>query len=316
MKVYYSLDEIPHIKSAVVSLGTFDGVHTGHQKVISLLRKSADEINGETVIFTFHPHPRIVLYPDDHGLNLIQSIDERIKKLASFGIDHLVLFPFTREFSRLSASDFVKEILVKKLKTEILAIGYNHHFGRNREGDIHLLKTMSAVHNFKVLEIHAFSEGEIKISSTKIREAITEGKISLAANYLGNYFQFECEVVHGDQIGRTLGYPTANLVSKHQHQLLPKKGVYAVGAIINGVHFQGMMNVGSRPTLSESDELRMEVNLFDFDQDIYGEKLMLVVYEWIRDEQHFNSLNNLQEQLKHDKIECLAVLDRLNVGKL
>jgi riboflavin kinase/FMN adenylyltransferase len=300
LKVYYSLDEIPHIKSAVVSLGTFDGVHTGHQKVISLLRKSADEINGETVIFTFHPHPRIVLYPDDHGLNLIQSIDERIKKLASFGIDHLVLFPFTREFSRLSARDFVKEILVKKLKTEVLAIGYNHHFGRNREGDIHLLKTMSAVHHFKVLEIPAF----------------TEGKVSLAANYLGNYFQFECEVVHGHQIGRTLGFPTANLVPTNQHQLLPKKGVYAVGIIYQGVHYQGMMNIGSRPTLSDDHNLSIEVNLFDFDQTIYGEKLMLVVYEWIRDEQHFNSLNDLQEQLKHDKIECLAVLDGLNVGKL
>lgn len=310
LKVHHSVDDIPTIKNAVLTLGTFDGVHLGHQNVISFLKESASKINGETVLFTFHPHPRIVLNPDDHGLRLIQSIDERIKKLASYGIDHLILFPFTKDFSRLTATTFVRDILVNKINVKLMTIGYNHHFGRNRSGNLELLKELGPVYEFEVQEIPAFSSNSVNISSTKIRTAIENGEIEKANQFLGSVFEFSGVVVKGDQIGSTIGYPTANIKPNTSYQIIPQIGVYAVGVIIDGKQYKGMMNIGKRPTVSKTGEDRIEVHLFNFNQEIYGKDLLIKVYSRIRSEQTFESLHELKAQLKEDEISSITLLDR------
>ena len=308
MKVYYSIDEVPVIKNAVLTLGTFDGVHLGHQEIISFLNKSAVKLDGETVLFTLFPHPRIVLNPTDHGMVLIQSIEDRIKKLERFGIDHLILFPFSVEFSRMSATEFVRDILVNKINVKLMTIGYNHHFGRNREGNLELLKELSVVYDFQVQEIPAYSQSEIKISSTKIRNAVEAGDILKANSFLGETFKFDGKVVQGDQIGTKIGFPTANIVAVHENQLIPKNGVYAVNVTIKERNYGGMMNIGTRPTVSDAEEHRIEVNIFDFDEMIYGEELSVYVFNRIRSEKPFETLEALKEQLKYDKEACRHIL--------
>ena len=308
MQVYYSIDEIPQIKNPVLTLGTFDGVHLGHQEIIAFLKESAKKINGETVLFTFHPHPRIVLHPNDHGMALIQSIEERIKKLEKFGIDHLILFPFNKEFSRLTATEFVRDILVNKVQISLMTIGYNHHFGRNREGNLELLRELSTVYEFEVQEIPAFQKDNVNISSTKIRQAITDGDLTKANHYLGDPFRFEGKVVKGDQIGTKIGYPTANIQPTFKEQIIPKIGVYAVKVLYNGKDYKGMMNIGTRPTVSNSQEKRIEVNLFDFNEMIYDCTVLVTVYKRIRAEQKFESMDALKEQLENDKVICTHIL--------
>ncbi|MFT5818976.1 MAG: riboflavin kinase/FMN adenylyltransferase [Crocinitomix sp.] len=308
MNVYYSIDEVPKIKNAVLTLGTFDGVHLGHQEIINFLNKSAQELDGETVLFTLFPHPRIVLNPTDHGMTLIQSINERIKKLERFGIDHLILYPFSVEFSRLSATEFVRDILVNKINVKLMTIGYNHHFGRNRQGNLELLKELGTTYDFRVQEIPAYSKSNIKISSTKIRLAVQDGDILKANTFLGEPFQFQGKVMHGDRIGTKIGFPTANIAPFDENQVIPKNGVYAVRASVNNKSYSGMMNIGTRPTVSKSEERRIEVNIFDFDEMIYGEELSVTVYKRIRSEQSFESLEALQEQLQNDKEVCHNIL--------
>lgn len=308
MRVYRSIDEIPAIKDPVVTLGTYDGVHLGHQEIISFLKKSAAEIGGETVLFTLHPHPRMVLHPDDHGMKLIQSIDERIRKLEQFGIDHLILFPFTPEFSRISATEFVRDILVNRINVSMMTIGYNHHFGRNREGNLALLKELGIVYDFQVEEIPAFQTNDVNISSTKIRKAIQEGDIQTASTYLGENFAFKGNVIKGDQIGTKIGFPTANLQPQSPHQIIPANGVYAVKVKHNEQELSGMMNIGHRPTVSDSVEKRLEVHLFDFDQDIYGTQISVEFIQRIRDERTFESLEALTKQLENDQATCLRLL--------
>lgn len=315
MKVYRSIEDVPEIKNPILTLGTFDGVHLGHQKIIALLRENAKKMDGETVLFTFHPHPRIVLHPDDHGMELIQSIDERIKKLEKCGIDHLILFPFSIDFSRTTATEFVRDILINKINVRLMTIGYNHHFGRNREGNLELLKELGDIYDFEVQELPAFKEGEISISSTKIRNAITEGNIKLANTYLGNVFEFKGKVKRGDQIGSQIGFPTANIEPLGENQIIPQNGVYAVGVVFEGTMYGGMMNIGTRPTVSQSGEKRIEIHLFDFDRTIYERELQVIVYERVRSEKTFDSLTELKEQLKNDQTNCLRILDNLSVSE-
>jgi riboflavin kinase/FMN adenylyltransferase len=312
LKVYYSIDDVPLIKNPVLTLGTFDGVHLGHQQVINFLKESARQIDGETVLFTFHPHPRIVLHPDDHGIKLIQPIDERIAKLSACGIDHLVLFPFTREFSRLSATEFVRDILVNKLNVKLMTIGYNHHFGRNRTGNLDLLKELGEVYDFSVQEIPAFQQLDKNVSSTKIRQAIAAGDIQTANSYLGEPFNFKGTVVRGDQIGQSIGYPTANIHPTGDHQILPKAGVYAVQLTVNEKEYQGMMNIGVRPTINDAGEKRIEINIFNFKQDIYDTAVSIKVFQRIRDEHTFDSLDELKAQLKKDEEACILSLNQFN----
>ncbi len=311
MKVHHSIDDLPAIKNAVVTLGTFDGVHLGHQQVIAFLKESAAKINGETVLFTFHPHPRMVLHPDDHGMKLIQSIDQRIEKLAKYGIDHLILFPFTKEFSRLTATEFVRDILVNTINVKLMTIGYNHHFGRNRSGNLKLLKELGPLYEFAVQEIPAFQSDAVNISSTKIRNAIAEGDVERANQFMGSSFQFEGLVVEGDKIGATIGFPTANIKPLEVHQIIPANGVYAVGVKIGDTLYKGMMNIGTRPTVANDGETRIEVHLFDFNEMIYSQQLLIVVHGRIRSEQAFNSLEALQAQLKKDEVDSIALLDQL-----
>ncbi len=296
----------------MLTIGTFDGVHLGHQSILSHLKNTAQKIGGETVVFTFHPHPRIALNPDDHGLELIQELDDRIKKLERMGIDHLILFPFTKEFSRLSATEFVRNILVNQLHIHTLTIGYNHHFGRNREGSIDLLNELAPIYGFFVDEIPAFVESEKSVSSTKIREAISAGDVQQAQAFLGEVYHFAGIVVEGDKIGNKIGFPTANInVSKLQ--LIPKKGVFAVKVKFNGQIIEGMMNIGNRPTISENGERRVEIHLFDFSENIYGKNLVVYLIDRVREEKNFKSIEALTEQLKQDETRCRHILQQSSV---
>lgn len=303
------MGEIPEIKNPVLTIGTFDGVHLGHQEIITLLKQSAAEINGETILFTFHPHPRMVLHPDDHGMKLIQSIEDRIKKLERFGIDHLILFPFTKEFSRMSATAFVRDILVNKINVRRMTIGYNHHFGRNREGNLALLRELGMIYDFDVQEIEAIQQNEINVSSTKIRHAIEAGEIEKTSNYLGEPFQFVGEVVHGEHLGTKIGFPTANITLLNKHQIIPIRGAYAVFINYAGKRWRGMMNIGIRPTVSDAEELKIEIHIFDFDAQIYGEQLRIEVIERLRGEYEFGSIDELKNQLADDKLKSITILD-------
>ena len=308
MRVYAEEQEIPKIKNPVLTIGTFDGVHLGHQQILQLLKDKAEKIDGETVLFTFEPHPRMVLNPDDHNLELIQPIEDRIRLLEDFGLDHLILFPFTKEFSRLSATDFIRKIMVNQIGVKMMTIGYNHHFGRNREGSIELLRELGEIYDFEVEEQQAFRIGEISVSSTKIRSAIKAGDIELANEYLGRSFCFRGVVIKGDQLGSKIGFPTANIQPIGEHQVIPANGVYAVRTRINGTIYDGMCNIGHRPTVSRDGEQRVEINIFDFNSSIYGAEVELFFIKHIRKEQAFDNLEKLKEQLTKDEEHSRIIL--------
>ena len=302
MKIYSSFDEITSIKSPVLTIGTFDGVHVGHQKIIHQLNATAKEIGGESVLITFFPHPRMVLNPTNHGIKLIQTQEEKLKKLADFGLQHLIVLPFTLEFSTLEASTFVEKYLVEKLAIHTLIVGYDHQFGKNREGNFKFLCKQGEIYNFKVIEIPAHDIDSVNVSSSKIRKAILQGDITTANHYLNEKFSLEGEVVEGKKIGRTIGFPTANIGKIDALKLIPSMGVYAVTIEIEkGIFYQGMLNIGIRPTVSESKELSVEVNLFDFSTSIYGKHIRVYFHTKIRDEKGFESIEGLTEQLKSDE---------------
>ncbi|MBL4653447.1 MAG: bifunctional riboflavin kinase/FAD synthetase [Flavobacteriales bacterium] len=304
MKVYNNIDEFEGCVNAVVTTGTFDGVHIGHQKILSKLSTVAKEIDGETVLLTFHPHPRLVLQPDDNDLKLINTIEERVNFLSKQGIDHLIIHPFSKEFSRLTSVEFVRDILVNKLGTKKLVIGYNHHFGRNREGSFEHLIEYGPLYGFDVEEIPAQDVKDINVSSTKIRNAILDGKMDIANQYLGHNFTLSGIVTKGNQIGRKIGFPTANL-SIEKHKILPHIGVYAVDVAYNKTYYKGMLNIGIRPTIHNNDSLTAEVNIFDFNEEIYGEKIVLSVKKRLRNEQKFDTIDLLKRELNADKIMAL-----------
>lgn len=308
MKIYTNLDEVNLIKRPVLTIGTYDGVHLGHQKIIHYLNTKAKQVGGESVVFTFHPHPRMVLHPNDHNLELLQTIDERAKKLEQAGVDHLIIFPFSKEFSRLTAIEFIRDILVNKIGIHTLVVGYDHQFGRNREGTMQHLEELAPLYGFNVEEISAFMKDEIKISSTKIRAALQTGDISVASKYLGDLFELTGEVVHGDQIGNTINFPTANIKLKEDYKLIPYNGVYAVKVISDGNEFSGMLNIGIRPTILDKGEKRIEVHIFDFNSDIYGQILTLKFVKMIRTEKTFANLDQLKNQLTKDENKCRVVL--------
>lgn len=302
VRIYKGIDELGEFKNSVVTIGTFDGVHKGHQKILSRLNKLADEISGESILFTFYPHPRMVVFPDNHNLKLIQTIDEKIDSLEKLGLDNLIIYPFTKAFSRLTAFEFVRDILVEKLKVKTLVIGYDHQFGRNREGDLEFLKETAKIFDFKVEEISAEEVQEVNVSSTKIRQSLLEGDIEKTNGFLGRPFRYSGVVVEGQKIGRTIGFPTANIEIKNQHKILPKDGVYAVRVQIGGALIDGMMNIGMNPTVlaKESLEKKVEVHLFDFNSEVYGEHVAVFLYRYIRKEKTFSNLEALKSQLNDD----------------
>jgi len=300
VKVYHSIDDFRKVKGAVVTTGTFDGVHVGHRKIISRLNALAKKTGGESVLLTFSPHPRMVLFPDDHGLELITSMDERIQLLEEAGVQNLIIHPFTKEFSRVSSIDFVRNILVGKLGTEVLVIGYDHHFGRNREGSFEHLKEYGPVYGFEVEEISVQDVEDVAVSSTKVRKALQLGEVAAAEKYLAFPFQLTGTVIHGDKLGRKLGFPTANLQIEDENKIIPANGVYAVYVFLNGEKLKGMLNIGNRPTV-EGNARRIEVNIFDFDQELYGQELTLHLKGRLRDEKKFEGVDQLRNRLEIDK---------------
>jgi riboflavin kinase / FMN adenylyltransferase len=304
LKIFDGLSDSISIQNPVVTIGTFDGVHVGHQKIIQRLNFEASQLAGESVLFTFHPHPRLVLKPNDTSLKLLQTQVEKIQKLEEIGLQNLIVYPFSTEFSKLTADEFVREILVQKIGVKTLVIGYDHQFGNNREGGLEFLRSVSEKYGFKVIEISAQEIDDVNVSSTKIRRAIEEGDVSLAKTYLSDYFEVNGKVVAGERIGRELGFPTANLDLQNLNKLIPKTGVYAVDVTLkDGRVFKGMMNIGSRPTVSLERKLQLEVHLFDFNEGLYDSELRVRFHQFIREEIAFENREELIVQLKKDDHE-------------
>ena len=307
MKIYRTLEEFKKLTNAVVTIGTFDGVHKGHRVIINRLTEIANQINGEVVVLTFFPHPRMVLYPDDHGLQLLNTIDEKIDLMREAGIKHLILHPFSKEFSRMSSTEFVRDVLVNKIGVKKLVIGYDHHFGRNREGSFDDLQELAPVYNFDVEKIPEQDVNHVAVSSTKIRTALLSGDVITAKEFLGYDFALSGFVVEGKKIGRTLGFPTANINIEENYKLIPANGIYAVNVLYNGSTLRGVMNIGNRPTF-DNGERSIEVNIFNFNEDIYNQKLCVLFKGYIREEKKFNSVDELIVAMNEDKKKAMELL--------
>jgi len=306
MNIYKGVESIKNITNPVLTIGTFDGVHIGHQKIIHQLNEEAAKVNGESALLTFFPHPRMVLQPNDHSLKLIQTQEEKINKLAEFGLKNLIVIPFTKEFSNLSAIDFVESILVEKLKIKKIIIGYDHQFGNNREGDLKFLVSMAPKYGFEVIEIPAQEINDVNVSSTQVRNAVLNGDIHIANKYLGQAFKINGTVVKGKQLGRTIGFPTANVKIEDPYKIIPAIGVYNVIIKLQNSTHKGMMNIGYRPTISNELELSLEVHLLDFNGDLYNQFVTVNVLNRIRNEKKFPSIDHLKAQLKEDEQTCRA----------
>lgn len=304
MRIYHHISELSHVTNSIVTIGTFDGVHLGHQKIIKRLVELKQKQGGEIVLFTFTPHPRKVLFPEQSDLKLITTTEEKCELLKQFGVDHVLVYPFTKAFSQMQAQDYITDVIAKGLKTKTLVIGYDHRFGSNREGNIDLLKEYADSLQFNVEEIPAQEINQLNISSTRIRKAIDEGDIETANEFLGYSFFIKGTVVKGKQLGRTIGYPTANVHVEDADKLVPKIGVYAVKVIVSENTYRGMLSIGTNPTTDSDNKIKIEVNIFDFDKDIYGESIKLEFVKWIRNEEKFANLDELKQALTNDKIAC------------
>lgn len=308
MKIYTDLKDFSAI-NPVVTIGTFDGVHLGHRKVIRRLQELAQKVKGETVIFTFYPHPRLVLNKEDNGLRLINTLEEKKVLLEASGIDHLVVYPFTKEFSKLSYVEFVEQILVKQLGMKFLVVGYDHRFGHNREGKYEDLKIFADQLDFKIERQDVLNMDAINVSSTKVRNAIADGDILMANKYLGYRFFIKGDVIDGKKLGHTIGFPTANIDPQESYKLVPKDGVYAVKVDVDDKRYLGMLNIGVRPTVNNQlDNRSIEVHILDFNQDIYYKNITIHFYQRIRNEQLFASLDELKTQLAKDRLEVMSLL--------
>jgi len=307
MEVIRNIADFPKLKHAVVTSGTFDGAHIGHQKILRRVIERAKETDGQSVVITFWPHPRLVLFPEDNDLKLLSTIDERITELGSFGIDYLLIIPFTKAFSRTSSRSFISDILVKAINTKVLIIGYDHRFGKNREGSFDNLKARAKQYGFEVEEIPRQDVDDVAVSSTKIRKALESGDIETATRYLGRNYTLTSTVEEGNKLGRTIGYPTANLAMPAPHKLIPANGVYAVWVWVSKTRYAGMMNIGVRPTI-DGKQLTLEVHILNFNSDIYGQSITVEFAKQLRQEQKFNGLEALKAQLAKDREAAEQVL--------
>lgn len=311
MQLHDSLDQLPAFRNAVLTIGTFDGVHLGHQQLLDRIRLRARELEGESVLITFHPHPRIVLGAGE-GLRLINTLDERIALLEQYGLDHTVVVPFTHEFASQPAEDYVNDFLLRHFRPKCLVIGYDHRFGSKRSGDIHLLRKMGIESGYEVEEISKQTLSEIGISSSKIRKALHKGNVELAGGLLGHPFEIIAGVAHGYGIGRTLGFPTANLQIEDEYKIIPADGVYAAMAEAAGKRYPAMLNIGYRPTFN-GREHSIEIHLIGFEGDLYEEKLRVSFAARIRDEIAFQDKDALISQLENDRVQSLTALQRLGL---
>ena len=307
MKIYHNINEFKAIDKAVVTIGTFDGVHLGHRKIIERLKELADEIGGETVILTFFPHPRMILNPEDESLKLINTIHEKAALLEQLGIDHLIITPFSRDFSNQSPEAYIRDVLVNTIGTKKMVIGYDHRFGKDRAGSFDDLLRLSTTYGYDVVEIPEQDINDVAVSSTLIREALLNGAIELANNFLGYPFYISGKVGRGDQIGRTIGYPTANIMIEETYKLIPDDGIFSAKVIIRGISYNGMAYIGSRPTINGITR-NIEVNIFDFDTEIYGEEISMQFFNYVRGDVKFDGLDALKVQLAKDRDDVLALL--------
>lgn len=324
MKIYRNLDEFQPLDFAIVTIGTFDGVHVGHQKILNKLVELAKDNTGETVLLTFYPHPRLIINPDDDSLRLINDIEEKVERLALAGIDHLIITPFTRDFSNQTAEEYISNVLVNKIGCKKIVIGYDHHFGKNREGTIKDLIHNSQIFDYTVEEIPEQDIEDVAVSSTRVRESLIKGDIITANKYLGYPFELTGTVIRGDQIGREIGFPTANLHIHEAHKLIPAYGIYAVeveiyprsSEIKTGHYYQpepervaqGMCYIGTRPTVDGMNR-KIEVNLLDFNDDLYTKTVRVKFLQFIRHDQWFESLDLMQEQIKKDEKDIRAFFE-------
>jgi riboflavin kinase/FMN adenylyltransferase len=308
VKIHYDIESIPALNITAVTTGTFDGVHLGHKIIIERLIAAARTIGGESVLLTFYPHPRMVLFPDDDQIKMLNTPIEKENLLQASGIDHLVVIPFTKEFSRLSSLEFVRNILSNTLKAKKLVIGYDHHFGRNREGSFAHLLEFGSLYGFQVEEIPAQDIDHVAISSSKIRQALASGDLNTANSYLGYEYNITGKVIKGKQLGRTIGYPTANIEINDSYKLIPAIGVYAVKIKYALNIYNGMLSIGKNPTVTENGPLTIEVNIFDFDLEIYNKQITVYFYKKLRDEEKYDSINQLKSQLAVDKENAIKYL--------
>lgn len=309
VKIHTDFSHFKIDRNSIVTIGTFDGVHSGHQKIIERVHHIAKEKDCESVLLTFYPHPRMVLHPEDHDLRLLSTPEEKAEMLAATGIDHLMIYPFSPEFARLSAFDYVRDLLVNGLKAHTVVVGYDHRFGRNREGDHTTLMELSEVFGFEVEEISPEMVDSINISSTKIRQALYGGHVLEANKYLGRPYSMQGKVVHGDKIGRQLGFPTANLDLNYKYKLIPAHGIYAVKVDLEGEKLDGVMNIGIRPTTHANSVVTSEVYILDFDREIYGQQITVNFVDRIRDEMKFGSIDELKLKIQSDVIQARKLFE-------
>lgn len=307
MKIHDNLQLLSLKKPTIVTIGAFDGVHTAHQIILKKLVSDAALHGWETVVITFWPHPRIVLKQEDKPFYLISTLEERIELLSANGVDHLCIIPFTKEFSQINAKEFVTDILKKKINARKLILGHDHHFGKNREGNLDYLLSNQTEFGLEAEAIEQQLLENATVSSTAIRDALTTGNVFIANQLLGRNYSFTGTVVTGNQLGRTIGFPTANIFIEETYKLIPANGVYAVKCLINHETHHGVMNIGLRPTV-DGNEKRIEVHIFDFDRDIYGETLKIELVQKIRDEEKFGSLEALKQQISLDKSLAESIL--------
>lgn len=299
MKVFKNINRANEIKNAVLTLGVYDGIHIGHQAIIQQLNNIAKEIGGESVLLTFEPHPRITLNKGADNLQLLTLLEEKTELLKLYGLQNLIVQPFTKEFSQLSAEEFVK-LLVEKIEIHTIVIGYDHHFGKDRSGNFEELNRLSKIYGFNCLKIDEVTAGGHHISSTQIRNSLLYGNIEFAETGLNRHYSFCGKVIHGDKLGRTLGFPTANLLTQ-KYKLIPGNGVYVVKVFFENESFKGLLSIGTRPTINNLNQKRIEVYILDFDEDIYDENLKIEIFEKIRDDMKFNSIEELIVRMNSDK---------------
>jgi riboflavin kinase/FMN adenylyltransferase len=307
MIVHNGYENLKGIKNAVVTIGTFDGIHLGHQEIISRIMELARSVDGETVLVTFWPHPRYVLSQNHKHLKLLTTFDEKAEILEQLGLNHIVRVNFTKEFSQWTSEEFIQKIIISAIHTKKLVIGYDHRFGKDREGGFEHLKEHSDRYGLQVEEISKQTIDDVGISSTKIRNAIEAGQVQVAHEFLGRFYEINGEVVSGDKIGKTLGFATANIQVEESYKLIPADGAYAVIVNVKGKSYNGMLNIGYRPTVN-GHQKKIEANIFDFSDDIYGEKIKVTFIQRLRDEIKFDSKEHLSEQLRKDKQEAAQIL--------
>jgi riboflavin kinase/FMN adenylyltransferase len=310
LKIYHHLSDFEKLNNAVATIGTFDGVHFGHRKIISRLVETARATGGETVILTFFPHPRLIIDPENQDLKMINTINEKAAILESLGVDHLIITPFTRDFSNLSPDEYITDVLVGTIGIRHIIVGYDHRFGKDRKGCMQDLIAAGKVQGFEVEEIPEQDIHDVAVSSTQIRKALLSGDVALASSFLGYDFSLHGRVIKGDKIGRTIGFPTANLFVEESYKLIPSDGIYAVTVTLNGETFKGMAYIGQRPTINGMTR-NIEVNIFDFNQEIYGQDITMTFMEFLRHDVKFTGLEALKLQLQQDKKDTLAFFNKM-----